>query len=256
MILRRVIEHLRQQHWMAVFLDFVIVVVGVFIGLQVQEWAKGREDLQREIQLITDLLGDLDIDRSHYANGLALDEAAVSAANVSLQGAGLAPIEFWWSGPRTDIVNYSFAVPATADFPPDRRDSLWNDVVTGYFPTLSTSTYDAMVGSGDIKVVRDQQIVREIQIYHNRTASVEQQNDKLMAIRLNSLNVGAAFGLAPLARMPAEDYFRLVASAPQLAATIRVQATYAMFHHEEVQGADTHAAELQGRLKAYLETLR
>ena len=34
MILRRVIEHVKQQEWTAVFLDFLIVVIGVFVGLQ------------------------------------------------------------------------------------------------------------------------------------------------------------------------------------------------------------------------------
>lgn len=32
MLLRRVIEHVKAQNWTAVALDFVIVVVGVFIG--------------------------------------------------------------------------------------------------------------------------------------------------------------------------------------------------------------------------------
>ncbi|PHS22517.1 MAG: hypothetical protein COA84_12610 [Robiginitomaculum sp.] len=38
MILRRVIKHFRQQEWTAIFLDFLIVVVGVFVGLQVSNW--------------------------------------------------------------------------------------------------------------------------------------------------------------------------------------------------------------------------
>ncbi len=35
MILRRVIGHFRQQEWAAIAIDFVIVVVGVFVGIQV-----------------------------------------------------------------------------------------------------------------------------------------------------------------------------------------------------------------------------
>lgn len=33
MILRRVIEHVREQNWTAVGIDFVTVVVGVLVGL-------------------------------------------------------------------------------------------------------------------------------------------------------------------------------------------------------------------------------
>ena len=38
MNLRRLIEHLRNQQWTAVAIDFVIVVVGVFVGIQVSNW--------------------------------------------------------------------------------------------------------------------------------------------------------------------------------------------------------------------------
>ena len=49
MLLRRVIEHVKAQNWTAVGLDFVIVVVGVFIGIQVSNWndARGERALER-----------------------------------------------------------------------------------------------------------------------------------------------------------------------------------------------------------------
>jgi hypothetical protein len=34
MLLRRIIEHTNAQNWTAIMIDFVIVVVGVFIGIQ------------------------------------------------------------------------------------------------------------------------------------------------------------------------------------------------------------------------------
>lgn len=42
MILRRVIEHFRKQEWTAIAIDFVIVVVGVFVGIQVSNWNAKR----------------------------------------------------------------------------------------------------------------------------------------------------------------------------------------------------------------------
>ena len=47
MILHRLTEHVRRQDWFAVFLDFVIVVVGVFIGIQVSNWNAARQDRAR-----------------------------------------------------------------------------------------------------------------------------------------------------------------------------------------------------------------
>ena len=38
MLLRRITKHVTDQNWFAVFIDFIIVVVGVFIGIQVANW--------------------------------------------------------------------------------------------------------------------------------------------------------------------------------------------------------------------------
>lgn len=58
MILSRVIQHVKAQHWTAVFLDFVIVVVGVFVGLQAQDWNKARQDRALEHQYLQRLRDD------------------------------------------------------------------------------------------------------------------------------------------------------------------------------------------------------
>ena len=42
MLLRRITEHVKAQNWFAVGLDFFIVVVGVFVGLQVNTWNDDR----------------------------------------------------------------------------------------------------------------------------------------------------------------------------------------------------------------------
>lgn len=55
MILRRVTEHVKAQNWFAVGIDFVIVVVGVFIGIQVSNWNEDRE-MQRKAVVFTERL--------------------------------------------------------------------------------------------------------------------------------------------------------------------------------------------------------
>lgn len=52
MILRRIIEHFRKQEWTAIAIDFVIVVVGVFIGIQVSNWNETRKDRSVEHALL------------------------------------------------------------------------------------------------------------------------------------------------------------------------------------------------------------
>jgi hypothetical protein len=55
MILRRVIEHVNAQNWTAVALDFVTVVAGVFIGIQVSNWNDARQDKADEAAALISL---------------------------------------------------------------------------------------------------------------------------------------------------------------------------------------------------------
>ena len=60
MILRRVIQHVRKQEWTAIWIDLVIVVVGVFIGIQVANWNEARLEERRARDVLVRLSGDLD----------------------------------------------------------------------------------------------------------------------------------------------------------------------------------------------------
>lgn len=46
MILRRLRTHVEAENWLAVAIDFVIVVIGVFIGIQVANWNEARKDME------------------------------------------------------------------------------------------------------------------------------------------------------------------------------------------------------------------
>jgi hypothetical protein len=55
MILRRISENISSQNWFAVAVEFVIVVVGVFMGLQVQDWNDARKARIEEHGLLSRL---------------------------------------------------------------------------------------------------------------------------------------------------------------------------------------------------------
>ena len=69
MLLRRVIDHVRAQNWFAVGLDFVIVVVGVFIGIQMSNWNEARSNAAAETAMLQELRA-----------ALATDAEAIDAA--------------------------------------------------------------------------------------------------------------------------------------------------------------------------------
>ncbi|MEL6789080.1 MAG: hypothetical protein AAFO78_00740 [Pseudomonadota bacterium] len=47
MILRRITQHVKDQNWTAIGIDFVIVVVGVFMGIQLGNWNDVRAERAR-----------------------------------------------------------------------------------------------------------------------------------------------------------------------------------------------------------------
>ncbi|NOX96221.1 MAG: hypothetical protein GXP04_14350 [Alphaproteobacteria bacterium] len=55
MLLRRITEHVKAQNWLAVGIDFLIVVIGVFVGLQVSNWNDARS-LNSKSALFTERL--------------------------------------------------------------------------------------------------------------------------------------------------------------------------------------------------------
>jgi hypothetical protein len=65
MILRRFTQHVTEQNWFAVGLDLVVVVVGIFLGLQVTQWNDARQDVRWEREFYDDLKGDLERDLGH-----------------------------------------------------------------------------------------------------------------------------------------------------------------------------------------------
>lgn len=55
MILRRLSQSLKEQNWTAIVIEFVLLVVGVFLGIQVANWNTVQQDRQREAEYIARL---------------------------------------------------------------------------------------------------------------------------------------------------------------------------------------------------------
>jgi len=66
MILRRVIEHVKNQHWTAVWIDLIIVILGVFIGTQVSNWNADWETSKKAAIFSERLKADLRLEAWGY----------------------------------------------------------------------------------------------------------------------------------------------------------------------------------------------
>jgi len=68
MILRRVIKHVRNQEWTAVFLDFLIVVMGILLAFQITNWSAAQSDKAEYVRALDRLNVEIE------ANLAALDD--------------------------------------------------------------------------------------------------------------------------------------------------------------------------------------
>jgi hypothetical protein len=118
MILRRVIEHVRDQNWTAIAIDFCIVVIGVFVGIQVANWNEARADEQRGSDYVARLASDLGQDLAsrtalvaYYADVLA----SVERTDALLADPQSDPQELVVAAYRASEINYQPASRATWD---------------------------------------------------------------------------------------------------------------------------------------------
>lgn len=133
MLLRRVISHVRKQEWTAIGIDFLIVVLGVFVATQVSNWNGTR------------------VERSH-ANYLT------AALHAEFQG-----IESELETSLANITRYQAASRSLlsalrkGDVPPDDekvKDWILNSVNLGRQSPRS-AIYLQMVSDGDLRLIRN-----------------------------------------------------------------------------------------------------
>ena len=205
MILRRLKAHVEKENWFAVFIDFAIVVIGVFIGIQVANWNETRRDREDE----TAFLNRLHLDIMHVEDSSArlrerrigliddlrsaafiifegeedatLNEAQCMALAVSryynINVLGLPSLVELTNAGRvgiirnealtTSLVTYQQTVAAFNDFV-SREASLNNNLLTLTPELLRISpTFDASLGEMQTDPVCDVPGMRENQLFRN-----------------------------------------------------------------------------------------
>ena len=86
MRLRSVTKHVKDQNWFAVILDLVIVVFGVFIGIQVSNWNADRAGEKKAEVLIKRLYGDVNNDNEVITSLLKYNAVVKNYAITAIDG--------------------------------------------------------------------------------------------------------------------------------------------------------------------------
>ena len=59
MILRRLSQSLKEQNWTAIWIEFILLVSGVFLGIQVANWNESRKESIQELADLKNLAQDI-----------------------------------------------------------------------------------------------------------------------------------------------------------------------------------------------------
>lgn len=137
MLLRSISSHVQSQNWLAIALDFVIVVAGIFVGLQADAWNEDRKERIRERAAIEQLLSDFTTN-GEIVHGMAefhaeKIEELTFAMNALIKGE-LAPNE---------TARFRNAYVSMAQLPP---------------LGATMGGYDALIASGDFALIQDQEL--------------------------------------------------------------------------------------------------
>jgi hypothetical protein len=84
MVVRRIREHVATHNWFAVGVDFLIVVVGVFIATQADNWNETRSKLAHAAESRREIIDDLKGNEADFASRLAYYKAARGHALAAL----------------------------------------------------------------------------------------------------------------------------------------------------------------------------
>jgi hypothetical protein len=245
MLLRRVIEHVRDQNWTAVAIDFVIVVVGVFVGIQVANWNEDRADRTREAVVLAGLAKDMRGDIAKIDEVMRVSSHRMSALGWLIENAGGAPLPDGFESARGRVT-----VEPSPPYSPDDPKTI--GFALFILTTLDGNrlAYDTMINTGGIGIIRDGALVREIQDYYASVDRMRTFETDLRANREALVDAQQRAGLSPVDSMAAERIAAAFAADPALLAAAKNYWLYTNRHlrlmRELREDAEQTIARIEG----------
>ena len=248
MRLRSLTKHIREQNWFAVALDFFIVVVGILIAFQITNWNEARTDRQLETKYRTELVNDLKKDSFDLRNVYDAEQGRVTAGNYILHYAldEITPEAIIIPSGKYSAIKTT-SIPLNLNPIPSLNENpnLWATInfQRGVLP--NRNTFESLVSSGDLRVISDPSIIKDLQTYYSRFMALDSSEIEFFtASNLEAIRVGRRHGLSAFGTIDQNNLFDLVRADPELAAVIREQREMAALHTQLIQGLITAADRL------------
>ncbi len=240
MILRRLSEQVKAQNWFAVGLDFLIVVGGVFIGIQVSNWNEARGDRAQEAVYLSYLADDLrnDIDEIDYV--ISLTQWRMSALAAVITQATGEPMPTVRATPRGDAPIGT--VPAYEEKEPPSVVMAMSLMATFDSADLA---YTTLVSTGGIRLLRNQQLARRLQGYDAAVRDLQRIESRLTVYRDELTGALQRAGVAWIDPLSVDEVAEAARNHPELLAAMKNFWSFNDWHLGTLATIRARAAELQ-----------
>lgn len=147
MLLRRILDNLKTQNWVAISLDLIVVIVGIFLAFQVDRWNEDRKSQLVERERIDALVAEFDKNRSDLKSSISRLERVMSSA-ISLLSL---------SSPEIESMDHDefYMLMAGVDSNPTFQ--------------ASRSTFDLLTATGEIDAISDSELKRQLAEFYTRS---------------------------------------------------------------------------------------
>jgi len=245
MIVRRLVERIRRQDWTAVAIEFVIVVLGILVGLQVNNWNVDRSNRALEATYIARLAKDVRSDIAEIDGILHVSGVRMSVMNRLLEEAMGKPLPAGFDSARGRI-----GIEPTPPLADDDPNGTGVALFILSFLDGNRAGYDTLINTGGLGLLRDPELVHGVQDYYAMVDKVlhfevglEQNRDKLVdAQRL--------LGISPVQQQSLAELAVLFRSNPPLLATTQNYWLYTNRHLKHMgelkRAAEGLAVRLEG----------
>jgi uncharacterized protein DUF6090 len=247
MILRRMTKHVRDQNWFAVALDFVIVVAGILIAFQITNWNEARGERHREAQILREIATDLQADLETYSRTLNYSLDKISALNHILEKTDRLPSSSFAN-------DYSDGGKVYSEYLKDSdqlrmrgfaerllpiKGQLWSRAISIVNARPSTTAFVSLENSGELGLLQNKDLVRQLQEYRQKTAGLQKTQDvTLRPARDRASEMGHLYGLSLFGEVDEEALIELVSTTPSLAAVLQSQLGWGTVHFVNLSTAN------------------
>jgi hypothetical protein len=216
--------------------------VGVFIGIQVSNWNQARVDRDLADRYLGQLSVDLRSDMRDAEEGIETSEWRAASLSALLSQAG-------W--PQPDSVRVSGRFVHLPSIVPEQGLPASLIQAAYYTRVLDADrpAYDALVSSGDARLVAGLPAFPCIQSYYAYQDEVLKFEDRLLQFRTDLVRVQHDAGLSIAGDRPEREVLQRIRASESLAASMASYHVFAHFHIDVLQRLRDRAKVLLGTLE-------